>query len=101
MLTIAVESIVVQLVACPTVTKETADGVTAHLFTASIAYITLIDIYTIQMHRHVQTDVPIYIVIVSTTFTAEAISSEACIAYAVVAANCVTARSIVMTHVQP
>ena len=50
MLTAAVESIVVQLVACPTVTKETADGVTAQLFTASIAYITLIDIYTIQMH---------------------------------------------------
>ena len=101
MLTIAAESIVVQLVACPTVTKETADGVTAHLFTASIAYVTLIDIYIIQMHQHVQTDVPIYIVIVSTTFTAEAISSEACIAYAVVAAKCVTACSIVMTQVQP
>ena len=50
MLTAAVESIVVQLVASCTVTKETADGVTAQLFTASIAYITLIDIYTIQMH---------------------------------------------------
>ena len=51
MLTAAVEPIVVQLVACPTVTKETTDGVTAQLFTASIAYITLIDIYTTQMHH--------------------------------------------------
>ena len=58
MLTIAVEPITIQLVACPTVTKETTDGVTAQLFTASIAYIALIDIYTTQMHQSMFRQIP-------------------------------------------
>ena len=47
MLTSTIESIVVQLVTYVTATVEATNSVTAPLFTASIAGITFINIYTI------------------------------------------------------
>ena len=101
LLTCTVQSISIQHVACPTAAFEATKRISAIMFTPSIGSIAFIDIY--KEGRTSTTKIELLSKWNSSTLqhtlTREAIACESYIASTVIATICVTAGSIIMTHV--